>query len=476
MQDFLKEILIVGFLFFTSLATLIHALLNKRDPRAALNWILLVLFLPAVGAVAYWIGGINRIRRRAHIWKAQGKKEERVWTDPPVHFQVSTDQISDFLKPLAILGKRLTDLPLINGNSIKPLYNGEDAYPAMLGAIDSAKYSIYLTTYIFDTDEQGMLFIDALARAKKRGVDVRILIDGLGKYYSFPTAIYRLRQKGIKAYSFLSPSSGFGLHFNLRNHRKLLLVDGEVGFTGGMNLGGRHLANRVHNPHRVVDVHFECRGPILVQLEHAFLSDWFFITGQELAKKHQAPLISKGNSVLRVVEAGPDLSMDRLHLLVVGAISTARASLYIVTPYFIPDRAIISALVNASLRGVEVHLILPHKNNIPVIKWASSAYLWELVAAGIHVYEQTGPFVHSKLLVIDHDYALVGSMNLDPRSYRLNFELNLEVYDAQFVKDIFQSIQLALKTAIKVDSQKIKNIFWLVKLRNAIAKLFSPYL
>ena len=453
-----------------------HVLLNKRDPRAAWGWVAVCLMFPGIGAALYWLMGVNRIRTRARTWKAKGRfgaesdsgrpDESSRAEAPPFH----DDPIATLIK----VGNTVTRAPLLGGNRIRLLHNGEAAYPAMLDAIATARHTVYLSTYIFRTDATGRRFIDALAAAAARGVDVRVLIDGLGELYSFPWAGRRLRRARVRVARFL-PLVRTGFHLNLRNHRKLLVVDGAVGFAGGMNLGDHHLAEG-SNPRRVIDLHVGIEGPVVGQLEEAFLEDWYFTTGEPRGARPERALRVAGNAFCRGVMAGPNEDFETLTWIIMGALGAARDRIRIMTPYFIPDRALLSALNTAALRGVRVEIILPRRTNLPYVSWATRALLWEVLQYGIRVYEQPPPFVHSKLLAVDDAYGLVGSANLDPRSLRLNFEFNLEIYDRDVAAELARHFDAVRDRSREITLEALDARPLPAKLRDAAAKLFSPYL
>lgn len=451
-----------------------HALLNKRDPRAALGWLLACLGLPGIGAPLYWLLGVNRIQTRARSWQTRGA--ELFWQDSGITPPAEPPAISPTgaLHSMQRLANTVTRRPLLPGNRLQILHNGEEAYPAMLAAIAGASRTVFLSTYIFDSDETGLRFAATLRAAAARGVDVRVLVDALGERYTFPPARRLLKGSAVQVARFLPPLAGGGLHLNLRNHRKLLVVDGQCGFTGGMNIGDRHLAAR-ETPGRVIDIHFQVDGPVVAQMQQAFLEDWHFAT-RRLDSAEQPPAPTGGSAWCRGISIGPNEDFDKLTWILIGALNCARRRVRIMTPYFIPDRPLISAINAATLRGVAVEIILPEKNNLPYLAWATRAYLWEFLRYGTRIFFQPPPFVHSKLLLMDKDYVLIGSANLDPRSFRLNFEFNLEVYDRPTAETLgahFDAVRArSHETSLaEMDARPLP-----VKLRDAFAKLFSPYL
>ena len=475
---------ILKLLFWSALAAFSlysagHALLNKRDPRSALGWIVLCLAFPGIGAMVYWLLGVNRIRTLARYWQASGRG---MHGPEPDHCLWVADMAGDLpfrsenFAALLSLADAVTRRPLLQGNRIMPLHNGEEAYPAMLEAIGRARSFVYLSTYIFDTDTTGRQFVDSLRAAAARGVDVRVLVDALGERYSFPPARRLLRGSGVRVARFLPPSfSERGIHLNLRNHRKLLIVDGPAGFTGGMNIGDRHLAER-NNPRRVVDIHFRVEGPVVKQMQEAFLEDWQFTTGEAIPEMGYPEGIAESKAFCRGISAGPNEDFEKLTWIVIGALDCARRHVRIMTPYLIPDRALISAINAASLRGVTVEILLPGKNNLPYVAWATQAYLWELLRYGTLIYFQPPPFIHSKFLLVDDHYSLIGSANLDPRSLRLNFEFNLEVYDRELNASLARHFDDLRRQARGMSLEEVDGRSLPVKLRDTSAKIFSPYL
>lgn len=448
-----------------------HALLNKRDPRSALAWIAMCIALPFLGALLYYVFGKNRIRTRA-----QKLQRERVSATLEPGQVLREAEVRPDFDNLALLSAASSKRQLLPGNTVEPLYNGDEAYPAMLKAIRGARSYIYLTSYIFETRKIGREFIDAMAEARGRGVVVKVLIDGVGEKYDFPFASSALRKVGVDAALYLPPTLfPPNLTINLRNHRKLLLIDGELGFTGGMNIRQNHLHNG--NKNGFIDIHFSIRGPVLRQLEQVFINDWLFTTEENLAWNTSVDhAMVAEDMACRVLLEGPNEDVDKLTWVLVGAISLAQSSILIMTPYFLPSRELEVALQTAALRGVDVSILLPGKNNLPFMNWATTHVLPSLIATGVKIYSSPGPFVHSKLFVVDDYYVQLGSSNLDPRSLRLNFELVVEVYDRRFGQRMSRHARDNLKKAKLISAKEIKSRGLLTQIRDAFFWLFSPYL
>jgi len=459
----------------------IHALLYKRTPSAALGWIAVCLLFPLLGPLLYFLFGINRIRTRARKMAKRSLFRidvgyERWEDDDTAGPFVNSSGVPSDLVTIARISDAVTRRPLVAGNQVIPLHNGEEAYPAMLEAVEKARRTLFLSTYIFDTDETGRQFITALSSAARRGVDVRVLLDGIGELYSKSRAADLLRDQGVRVARFLPPSLfPPSFHVNLRDHRKILVADNEVAFVGGMNIGDRHLALRTENPSRVIDVHFQVSGPVVTQLEQTFLEDWGFITGEHHVPS-PGPVSEAGTAVCRTISDGPNEDLDKLTTTLIGAVASAQNRIFIMTPYFLPSRELIAAIQIAALRGVQTHVFLPAKNNLPFVHWASCNMLWELLIRGVRIFCQPPPFVHSKLFVVDECYSQIGSANIDPRSLRLNFEMGVEVYDEDFTETLaehFYSTQLRSEeiSLLDMDNRSLP-----IRIRDATAWLFSPYL
>jgi len=447
------------------------ALLNKRDPRAALGWIAVSLTLPVVGPLLYFFFGVNRISTRAKTLPGRGAaRDARRPCDP--WNQALPAEFSE----LARISDAISGFELTAGNGIEILHNGEEAYPAMLREINGATSHVFLSTYIFETNRTGRDFVDALGRAVARGVHVTVTIDGVGNLYSRPRAARLLAEKGVNVATFLPPRLlPPAVHINLRNHRKILVVDGRVAFTGGMNIGDRHLVDCRDNPDRVVDTQFRLVGPVVGQLQELFSEDYSFVTGRQL-NRFPTGCAEGGNAECRTIAEGPDEDLDKLLSVLVGAVSAARHTVAIMTPYFIPPRELVGALQAAALRGVEVTIILPAKNNLPFVHWASRNMLWEILQHGVHVLLQPPPFVHSKLFVVDGHYAQVGSANVDPRSFRLNFELVVEVYDREFAGKLDRHFETVRERSHEVTLAEVDGRSLPARIRDGLAWLLTPYL
>ncbi len=469
---------VAGFLVLgLSLVAAAHAVLYKRDPRASVSWAGVILLMPLFGAIFYVLFGINRIRRRAASLRRRRKPLDGL--DPGV--MCTADELCRALTPeFAHLGPvsrvagAITGRPLLEENRVTPLVNGEEAYPAMLAAIDAAARSVSLLAYIFERDDVGRKFIEALERAKGRGVEIRVLIDDVGSDDGVEGA---LASAGVRVMRFHPVRRPWrSRYLNLRNHRKILVADGRTGFTGGMNIRRSHLVETPQS-HREQDVHFQLEGPVVQHLQEAFADDWAFSTGEVLKGDAWFPKMEgSGEVIARGLSSDPGESQDVLRWVIVAALGCARSRVRIVTPYFLPDAALIGALNGAALRGVEVDILLPAVNDSKVVQWASTAMLWQVLTAGCRVWMNPLPFDHTKLIVVDGAWTLLGSANLDPRSLRLNFEFNVECYDRELAGALEKRIAEKIAKSTTVTLKQVDGRRLGVKLRDGVARLFAPYL
>jgi cardiolipin synthase len=457
-----------------------HVVLKKRDSRAAIAWVGFIWLVPLLGAVLYFLFGVNRIRHKAALlrrnlerYRAQAAQPECLPEGLPRHLP----DHGRHLQMLARVVGGAVGRPLLPGNQIDPLANGDEAYPAMLEAIHGARRSVSLVTYIFDRDEVGRAFAHALGAAVRRGVEVRVLLDATGLWYSWPNILRTLRREGVRYARFLPWFTLWHLmSINMRTHRKILVADGRVGFTGGMNIRVGHCLKR-QSPHPVQDIHFRVKGPVVTQLQEVFTDDWLFTTGEALRGEAWFPQTECAGPVLaRGVTEGPDENYEKLLWTLLGALSIARHSIRIVTPYFLPDPAVVAALNLASMRGVQVDIILPARINLPFVLQASRAIWAQVIEHGCRIWLTPPPFDHAKLMLVDGCWALLGSANWDPRSLYLNFEFNLECYDADLALRLGQWVDAKQNGAHAVKPAELNGRRLPTRLCDGVARLLTPYL
>jgi cardiolipin synthase len=454
--------------FALALAVTGHALLRKRRVSVAVGWIGLAWLSPIFGTALYLLLGINRVYRRAR--RMRGRPSEAT---PPANDDDAV--VPEALWPLDKAIRRITATPALIGNRVKTFRNGDTAYPEMLAAIREAKASIAMSSYIFRDDATGHEFCAALADAQGRGVEVRVIIDGIGGGYFRTPAYRRLRGAGVPAALFMHSALPWRMPFlNLRNHKKVLIIDGQVGFTGGLNIAiDNRLATKPEHPIR--DTHFRLEGPVVDQLASAFAADWAFADGENLDGPpwftDPQPI---GDTVARAVTSGPDADVQKIEQVVIQALGCAKRSVRIATPYFLPDELVTGALTQAATRGIDVEVVIPQKGDHRAIDWAMRAHLDPLIRAGVKVYIDPPPFDHTKAMVVDDVWCFVGSANWDMRSFRLNFELNVEIIDTTLAAELDALIRGKMGPRITLEDLAARS--WPVRLRDAAVRLLLPYL
>lgn len=457
-----------------------HAVLHKTDTRSATAWVGLIWLVPFVGALLYLLLGINRIQRRARVLRPSASSYSVPLDEAPRSPADLDRELGVDRARLIELGRvvgSVTRRPLLVGNSVELLVDGDEAYPAMLDAIRGAKRSVSLVSYIFEPSGIGAEFVDALADACRRGVEVRVLIDDVGTRYARPRIHRVLRKHGVRVANFLPALLPRSMtHFNLRNHCKILVVDGRIGFTGGMNIRQSSLLSSEPR-YPTMDLHFRVLGPVVSQLQEAFATDWAFTSGEKLAGSLWFPDLEPAGMVLaRGITDGPDRNIDKMHWVFLAAIGAARRSIHIMTPYFLPDRVLLKALHLAAYRGVEVDIIVPEHVNLPVVGWAMWGHYRQALQEDVRIWLTPPPFDHSKLFVVDGSWSSIGSSNWDPRSLRLNFEFNLECYDETLGRELQAHARKRLEVARRLTLDELDARTPLQQLRDGTARLLQPYL
>lgn len=458
----------------------IDAVLRKRQVSAVIGWVGLAWLAPIIGSLLYVGFGINRIKRAAgalHREPLLGDTGEFRASLAGIEFLQKLATQHPTLPGLARLGQQATGNPLLPGNALTLLQDGDEAYPAMLAAIHGAERTVSLLSYIFDNDATGEEFLRALTAAVARGVEVRVLIDDVGSRYTRPTMVKRLREAGVRVAAFLPTRlPRLYRYANLRNHRKILVVDGRIGFTGGMNIRDGHwLSRRPAAPVRCL--HFRVDGPVVYELQRTFCVDWAFVTREALDRDPWFPRLREvGDVVARGVPDGPDNDLENILELVLGALAAATHHVRIITPYFLIDDVLLRALQVAAMRGVTVDIVLPSKSNLPVMDWAMIPQFSLLLEKGCRIFLSPPPFDHSKAFTVDGQWSLIGSTNWDARSFLLNFEFNLECYDSVLAGELEVLIDARIAQSRPVSLSELKARSLPVRLRDGVARLGAPYL
>jgi cardiolipin synthase A/B len=440
--------------------------LQKREPAATLSWVLSLAALPFIGFLVYYLLGPQRIRR--HRLKRLRARAALASSLP------STEDHGDSAD-LARLGRATTGFSPTRSASVKLLVGGARTFDALLEAIDAAQHHVHLEYYIFEPDRTGTRVRDALTARACAGVRVRLLLDAVGSARLSNAFLAPLRAAGAEI-AWFHPFRLRRLRrpkFNLRNHRKLLIVDGRIGFAGGINITDeqslRVSATAYH------DLHLRLEGEVVRWLQVAFLEDWSYAAKVALRDDRLWPALDPGDIPTLVLPSGPDSPWEAIHRLHIEAITRANTRVWLVTPYFVPTEAARYALTSAALRGLDVRVMVPRSSDSRVVSFAARSYFDELLAAGVKVFEYVPRMLHSKALLVDEDMVLIGSANFDNRSFRLNFELSLLLLDRELASELESVYLTDLREAREVLASR-RRAGLPVRLAEACARLLSPLL
>jgi cardiolipin synthase A/B len=475
LDEFSQFLLAVGEVV-ALLGGLAHVVLRQRDARAASFWAVIIIFVPLLGALFYCLFGINRVRRSGKKYRGGGTWKSDVNRVVPPNPWEKHPELPE-LRRLATTLSRISRYEFALGSRISVLRSGDEAMPAMIETIRGAKRTLALSSYIFEAGGIGAKFVDELAAAKARGVEVRVMVDGAGTRYARPNITRVLQLRGVTVAKFMPTRFLVRLlSLNLRNHRKILVADGTIGFTGGMNIRpGNMLLENPRSPVR--DMHFRVEGPVVRQLQRAFAEDWAFCTGEVLQGDEWYPEVQPvGDTAAIGIPDGPDEDLEVMPRAIFAAINAARREIRVLTPYFLPDEKIQWAINLAALRGVNVKIIVPKHNNIPPVRWASRTIYPELLERGVSILENGGLFDHTKFMTVDGLWSLIGSTNWDPRSLRLNFEFNLACFDGNLAGELNAEFQRRLGQSVEVTREDLEAASLGLRVRDGIARMFMPFL
>ena len=439
---------------------------QRRDPVSTLAWLLVLAWLPVIGWAVYWWLGPQRIKRRS-LKRLRARLALAEAQLPSVGKEVEDDQ-ERLLEAATGYGPTCaTRITLLTG--------GERTFEALFDAISKATQSIHLEYYIFEPDGVGTRLRDILVERARAGVEVRLLLDGMGGRRCSKRFLAPLREAGGEvgwfhplklAHIIWRPT------LNLRTHRKIAVIDSTIGFTGGVNISDvqseRASAAAFH------DLHLQLEGEIVRALQLAFAEDWNYCTGKKLAdERYWAPL-ARGDIRCQLVPSGPDNPLAPIHRLMVDAVHRARQRVWIMTPYFVPDPAMLLAITSAGLRGLDVRILLPARSDSVIVRAAARSFYPELLAAGVDVFEFKPRMLHGKALLVDDDIAVIGSANVDPRSFFLNFELSIRVRNVEVAKALAKRIEADLKQSEPV--ARGWRPYGLQAYTDSAARLMSPLL
>jgi cardiolipin synthase len=465
---------------------------ERRNPAVTWAWLMVIFLVPYFGFLFYLIIGIEGRKYRTFAGKyRQNQKWLQEVEDknlPGLAFMRSTSNdayMADFKENSN--ARHISDLLHLNfvsgggylthNNHVDVLADGEAKFSRLLEDIENAENFIHIQYYIFRNDDLGRKIVGALAKKAAQGVDVRLLLDGMGNFTT-PKRIFKpLIKAGGQLSIFLPPH--FFFRGNFQNHRKLCVIDGKIGYIGGFNIGDEYLGKVARfGPWR--DLHIRIHGDAAKELDLHFIMDWNFVNTKhkiEASNRHFPVLETRsGDCLMQIVSGGPDTKWPNIYNGLSKMISEANQRIFIQTPYFAPDDNIFENLKIAALSGVDVRIIIPANPDHPFVKWCSLSYLGELLKAGVKCFEYTEGFIHSKLLIIDDCVTSVGTTNMDIRSFKLNFEINAFIYDRKMTDHFLEQFYRDLKDSAEISMEAYQNRSWWQKVKEAFSRLLSPLL
>lgn len=461
---------------FTVTATILTVLMDNRQPAKTMAWVLVLLFVPVVGIVLYFFFGQNVRKMRFISQRSLDQLTRRSMLEFVEQRELRLPD--EYRTQIRLFANQNMSLPF-KDNKADIYTSGYDFFPALLRAIAEAKHHIHLEVYIFADDALGRLVADALIARSKAGVEVRLIYDDVGSWRVKKSFFERMRNAGIDVHTFMPVKfPAFTSKVNYRNHRKLCVIDGTVGFIGGMNIALRYVKGTPRQPWR--DTHLCVRGGAVYALQCSFLVDWYFVDRTLITNRRYYPPVPwriNNDCIAQVVTGSPVAQWPDMMQGYVRVLLEAQQYVYIATPYFLPTEPILFAMRTAALAGVDVRLMLPRHSDSRLLEWASISYVMETLEAGVKVLLYTAGFNHSKLLVCDDSLCTCGSANVDFRSFENNFEANIFFYDrtmALRMKQVFLDDEAHCTTIDNV--RELTHRPFRLRLWESVVRLISPLL
>jgi cardiolipin synthase A/B len=456
------------------------AIMTRRDSSAAVAWCLVAILVPLLGAALYWIFGYSHLdrpagKKRSHHLRFMAQHQSIAGGVPVAELPaVTATQSWNELGQMAI---KVGAFPVMSGNAVTLFTETQRAFDALIEAVAAAQHHVHLEYFILHDDQTGRKLLDLLSRKAKAGVEVRLLYDAVGCVHLKRSALRPLVQAGGKVHAFLPIQVlRARVQVNLRNHRKLTVVDGRVGFTGGMNIGDEYLGKSAYFGYWR-DTFLRLEGPAVSALQRVFVEDWDFGYSEPLDGPAYFPhLTQPGEDRVQIIESGPDQTINANRQMFFAGIVSARERLWIASPYFVPDGGLIDALRLAQLRGVDVRILCLKKPDHYVSFYAGRYYWEDMLAAGVKIYQYTKGMMHSKVMAVDGQWAIVGSANFDNRSLRLNFEVGCILHTPARVAEVEAAFAHDLEDAEQLDKVAFAKRPRYARVAENVCRLVSPIL
>ncbi|MFW5711517.1 MAG: cardiolipin synthase [Spirochaetota bacterium] len=473
------------FFYFAFVIVLtVQIVLDNKPPEVAVAWILAIYFLPYFGAGLYLLSGVNWKKKK--IMKQLPERTFKTYLGPILEQQktflqnTETDYEldNDMVKTISLALQSGNSILTLN-NSVRFYYEGGPFFDELIADLENAQDTINMEFFIYRSDELGRRIKDILERKAREGVKVRLLFDGVGCFNKLSWKFKReLKQSPIDARYFLDPMNILSSRLlNYRNHRKIVVIDGQIGYTGGMNIGLEYM-NGGRNFRRWRDTHLRLEGESVQLLQGVFLSDWYNSGGDVIQDARFFPLPATRGSFLpmQIVVSGPDSDWNSIKKLFLHLISNANNRISIQSPYFIPDQPLMNALETAALSGVEVNLMMTGCPDKRIPFWVAHTYFEDLLKAGVHIYLYEQGFLHAKVLIVDTMISTVGSCNMDIRSFHLDYEVNAFFYDTKITADLIAQFNADVAECRQVAFEDIRELSIFRRLRNSIFRMIAPVL
>lgn len=450
-----------------SLVLVLVILSGRKEARANFSWLMVVILFPFIGAIMYILLGKSRFKRERfdNYQSVKLKKYEK-----------HEDEFDK--KGLGLLVEKTTGVAPHLGSDLRLIIDGGEKYSLMSEDIESAKNYVLIEYYVFRDDFTGRFFSDLLIKVAERGVKVYLLVDGFGSIgFTFSKTYRKLKKSKVNVAIFHPP---FGLktvsRVNFRNHRKIVIVDGEICYTGGMNVGGEYVGG-MFGERKWFDAHLSFRGDAVYPVEEVFVEDWLFATGESIEDYVKNLQVERGGEkALQIIPSGPQMSTPLIYNTFFSTLNRASESVIIVTPYLVPDQPVMETLKSLSRQGIDIKIILPGRNNQPLAAAAGRSYYEELLEVGVSIYETKNIMLHAKILVIDGYFVIMGSANMDARSFKINFELNVVAYSGNFADEVGKLIEYYLEYSNEITLEEVRNRHFGVKVFEGMCRTLGPVL
>ncbi|MDD4777131.1 MAG: cardiolipin synthase [Fermentimonas sp.] len=467
-------LLIIEILYLLTVVSIVVVVISEnRNPIKTVSWILAVVFLPVIGIIWYAVFGQDVTKKYVISKRMYSKLKRRPLDEMETPVEI---QVPDEHDNLVSLLKNMDYNPVLGGNDVEIFTNGRDKFDQLFIDIENAKEHIHVEYYVLQCDEIGMKFQEALIKKAKEGLEIRIIYDSFGSRKLKKKYIENFRMAGIEIEPFLKLTwSSITSRLNYRNHRKIIVIDGQVGYVGGMNIADRYIEGFKWGRWR--DTHTRIEGKGVQGLQSVFLIDWYFVSQTLITSRKYFPLLENfGDVPMQIVNSGPLNDEKNISHGIVQAIYDTKKSIFIQTPYFLPPEAMIDALQAAAIRGVDVRVMISKRSDVPLVQLASRSYIKNMLESNVKVYFYEKGFLHSKMMVFDDSLTLIGSANFDTRSFEQNFEVEAFIYNGKvakvangiFITDQSNSKQVILKDWLKRPLLK--------RFIESVLRLFAPLL